>query len=65
MMEIQHKKILRKLDSAKDRKGYSKILTEHQMAPSDYFVKSTYTDESDDIINPSLISKFAETCNLW
>lgn len=46
MLEIKHKEILRKLEGAKDRKGYIQILTEHQMVPSDYFIPSTYKDES-------------------
>ena len=46
MLEVQHKEILRKLEGAKDRKGYIQILTEHQMVPSDYFIPSTYRDES-------------------
>jgi Rha family phage regulatory protein len=46
MLEVQHKEILRKLEGAKDRKGYIEILTEHQMVPSDYFIPSTYKDES-------------------
>ncbi len=44
MMMIQHKEILRKLEGGKDRKGYIEILTEHQMAPSKYFIESSYTN---------------------
>jgi len=46
MLEVPHKGILRKLGGAKDRKGYIQILAEHQMVPSDYFIPSTYKDES-------------------
>lgn len=46
MMEISHKEILRKLDGSKDRKGYIQILTENQMALSDYFIPSSYHDAS-------------------
>lgn len=42
MMETPHKEILRKIDGRKDRRGYIQILTENQMAPSDYFIESTY-----------------------
>lgn len=46
MMEIDHYKVLRKLEGSKDRKGYIKILTDSQMGVSDYFIKSSYKDES-------------------
>lgn len=46
MMEVQHNDILRKLDGRKDRKGYIQILTESQMAVSDYFIPSSYVDGS-------------------
>ena len=46
MMEVSHKDLLRKLDGRKDRKGYVQILTESQMALSDYFIPSTYRDVS-------------------
>ena len=46
MMEINHKEILRKLEGAKDRKGYVQILAENHLALSDYFTESTYEDAS-------------------
>lgn len=46
MIGIRHKEILRKLEGAKDRKGYITILAENQMVTSDYFILSTYNDES-------------------
>lgn len=46
MMEVSHKEILRKIDGRKDRRGYMQVLTENQMAPSDYFIESTYKDAS-------------------
>lgn len=46
MMEVSHNDILRKLDGRKDRKGYIKIMTESQMAVSDYFIPTTYVDAS-------------------
>lgn len=46
MVETSHKIILRKLDGSKNRKGIVQILTEHQMAPSDFFIPSTYIDSS-------------------
>lgn len=46
MMEVPHNDILRKLDGRKDRKGYITIMTESQMAVSDYFIPSVYQDAS-------------------
>lgn len=46
MMEIEHSKLLRKLEGDKSRKGYIQILTESQMGVSDFFVSSTYRDAS-------------------
>ncbi len=46
MMEVEHKELLRKLDGRKDRKGYVQILTESQMALSDFFIPSSYKDAS-------------------
>lgn len=46
MMETSHKTILRKIDGSKDRAGYAEILTKHQMVLSDYFIPSTYKDNS-------------------
>lgn len=46
MMEVSHNDILRKLDGRKDRKGYIQIMTESQMAVSDYFIPTTYHDAS-------------------
>lgn len=46
MMETEHKRLIRKLEGDKDRKGYIQILTEAQMGLSDYFIPSTYKDAS-------------------
>lgn len=46
MMEVEHKRLLRKLEGDKDRKGYVQILTEAQMGLSDFFIPSTYRDSS-------------------
>ena len=46
MMEVEHKRLIRKLEGDKDRKGYIQILTEAQMGLSDYFIESTYRDAS-------------------
>ena len=46
MMEVEHYKILRKLEGDKNRKGYISILTDSQMGVSDYFIPSTYRDTS-------------------
>lgn len=46
MMEVEHKRLIRKLEGDKDRKGYIQILTEAQMGLSDYFIPSTYKDVS-------------------
>lgn len=46
MMETEHKRLIRKLEGDKTRKGYIQILTEAQMGLSDYFIPSTYRDAS-------------------
>lgn len=46
MMETEHKRLLRKLEGDRDRRGYIQILTEAQMEPSEYFIPSTYRDAS-------------------
>lgn len=46
MMEVEHYKLIRKLEGSKDRKGYIDILTEAQMGVSDYFILSSYKDVS-------------------
>ena len=46
MMEVEHKRLLRKLEGDKDRKGYIQILTESQMGLSDFFIPSSYKDDS-------------------
>ena len=50
MMEVEHWKILRKLDGRendnKHIKGYVEILADNQMVVSDYFIPSTYRDVS-------------------
>lgn len=42
MMEVEHSKLIRKLDGGKDRKGYIEILGEAHLGVTDYFIKSTY-----------------------
>ena len=44
MMEVEHSKLIRKLEGSKDRKGYIEILNEAQMGVVDYFIKSSYRD---------------------
>lgn len=50
MMEMQHWQILRKLDGrevkGKHIKGYVEILADNQMVVSDFFIRTTYKDES-------------------
>ncbi len=46
MMEVEHKRLIRKLEGDKDRKGYIQILTEAQMGLSDFFIPSSYKDAS-------------------
>lgn len=46
MMEVEHYKVLRKLEGDKERKGYVQVLTDSQMGVSDYFTPSTYKDAS-------------------
>lgn len=42
MMEMEHSKLLRKLEGDDTRKGIIPILGEAQMGVTDYFIKSTY-----------------------
>ena len=46
MMGVEHKRLLRKLEGDKERKGYIQILTEAQMGLSDFFIPSSYKDAS-------------------
>ena len=48
MLEMKHYKILEKLEGTKDgkTKGIIKILTDHKIVVSDYFILSTYKDNS-------------------
>lgn len=50
MLETTHKEILRKIDgrivNGEKKKGYFQILTENHLAPSDFFIPSTYKDTS-------------------
>ena len=48
MMGIGHWEVLRKLDGTKDKemKGIIPVLTEHNFVVSDYFIQSTYKDNS-------------------
>lgn len=46
MMGIEHKRLIRKLEGSKDRKGYIQILAEAQMGLSDFFILSSYKDAS-------------------
>lgn len=45
MMEMEHGKLLRKLEGDKSRKGYIQILGEAQMGVTDFFIKSHYRTE--------------------
>ena len=46
MMECNHRDIMRKIEGAKDRKGFIQIIAEAQMGVSDYFIPDTYKDAS-------------------
>jgi Rha family phage regulatory protein len=46
MMGTNHWEVLRKLEGSKDRKGYIKILADNHLVVSDYFIESSYIDES-------------------
>lgn len=46
MMEVEHWKLLRKLDGDKKSEGIIKILTDNNFVVSDYFIPSTYRDAS-------------------
>jgi len=44
MLGVEHYKIIRKLEGAKERKGYIQILNDAQMGVVDYFIKDSYKD---------------------
>lgn len=46
MMEVEHWKLLRKLDGSKKSDGIIKILTDNNFVVSDYFIQSSYRDSS-------------------
>lgn len=46
MMNLKHWQLLRKLEGSTDRKGYIEILTDNHLVVSNYFIKSSYIDES-------------------
>lgn len=46
MLETVHYDVLKKLEGANDRKGIIEIMTDNQMSVSDFFIQSTYTDNS-------------------
>ena len=46
MMEIEHWKLLRKLEGNKKSEGIIKILTDNNFVVSDFFIPSTYRDAS-------------------
>ena len=46
MMDIEHYKVIRKIEGDKDRKGYYQILTDAHLGVSDYFIPSSYKDAS-------------------
>lgn len=46
MLEIEHSKLIRKLEGDKDHIGIIPILTKAQMGVSDYFILSSYKDVS-------------------
>lgn len=46
MLEMDHNKLLRKLDGDKSHVGIIPTLTKAQMGLSDYFIEGTYTDSS-------------------
>ena len=46
MMDRKHKDVLALIHGKSDRKGIIQVLTEVQMEPSNYFIKSTYKDSS-------------------
>lgn len=61
MMEIEHYKIIRKLEGDKDRKGFIQVLTDSQMGVSDYFTESTYTDASGKQISVTTLQDLVAT----
>ena len=46
MMDVNHYDLLKKIEGAKDRKGYMQIITERHLSVSEYFNKTSYKDTS-------------------
>ena len=46
MMGVNHYDLLKKIEGAKDRKGYMQIITERHLSVSEYFIKTSYKDAS-------------------
>ena len=46
MMGVNHYDLLKKIEGAKDRKGYMQIITERHLSVSEYFNKTSYKDAS-------------------
>ena len=46
MMGVNHYDLLKKIEGAKDRKGYMQIITERHLSVSEYFNKTSYKDTS-------------------
>ncbi len=66
MMEIEHWKVLRKLDgrtkkNGEHERGYIEILRDNHLVVSDYFIKSSYTSEQNKEMPCYLVTKLG--CN--
>lgn len=46
MMDMQHKSMLRKLEGDKKQEGIIEILNRHEIVPSEFFILSSYYDNS-------------------
>lgn len=46
MMERRHSRVLEMIEGKANLKGIKKVLTQHNFVLSDYFIESTYKDES-------------------
>ena len=57
MMQIEHWKILRKLEGNEKLRGYIKILNDNNIVVVDYFIKSTYKDAKGEIRPCYLVTK--------
>lgn len=57
MLDMEHAKLLRKIEGSADRKGYTEILGEAQMGVTDFFIKSSYVTDQNKEMPCYLVTK--------